>query len=119
MGVRMENHCCDCGLPCLGRTCSLSRVPIAFCDSCGYEPEEFYERGGEILCEDCYVEAELKDAKKVKLNSPCVCAWCEEEVSELYMVENDGVCKECFIDATLEKADPVDADSLVDSCDYC
>ncbi len=118
MGVRIENHCCCCDLPCRGWACNLRRVPITFCDECGYEMNELYDRGGETLCEDCYVEAELKDAEKIEANAFHTCACCGERAEELYIIEGEGVCEDCFIDAALEGAIPVTAESLAEIYDY-
>lgn len=54
-----ENQCCDCatpGYPCLGRSCSLSRVEVHYCDHCEEELDEIYDVDGEELCEECLKE---------------------------------------------------------------
>ena len=30
----VENHCVYCGLPCLGNSCPLIKVPMYYCDIC-------------------------------------------------------------------------------------
>lgn len=64
--VKIENHCCDCavpGYPCRGDSCELRRVPVHYCDKCGYDiPDgEIYEVDGEELCEDCLKEMFRKE----------------------------------------------------------
>ena len=113
MGVRIEYNCCCCDLPCRGAACSLRNVPVPFCDECDSEAEEFYERGGDMLCEDCFVEAELEAAEKVESNGSC--AWCGEESEMLYLMDGECVCKECFVEALLESATPVSAERLVEN----
>lgn len=113
MGVRIENHCCCCELPCRGTACSLRRVPVAYCDKCGDDAEKLYERDGGILCEDCFVEAELQVAEKVKSVSGS-CTWCGEESNEFYLIDGEGVCEECFIEDLLEANAPIGADSLAE-----
>ena len=56
---RTENHCVDCGLPCLGRSCPYSHVTVYYCDICGDEGAE-YTIDGEDYCEECAKEY-LKD----------------------------------------------------------
>lgn len=51
--IKIENHCVDCGLPCLGRACPNREVEVHYCDKCGEEVEESFEVDGEELCEDC------------------------------------------------------------------
>ncbi len=56
---RTENHCVDCGLPCLGRSCPYSHITVCYCDICGDEGAE-YTIDGEDYCEECAKEY-LKD----------------------------------------------------------
>lgn len=113
MGVRIEDHCCCCDLPCRGAACSLRRVPVPYCDECDDEAEEFYERDGDVLCEDCFIEAELQAAEKVERSGSC--EWCGEETDTLYLADGESVCKECFVEALLEDSTPIKADRLVES----
>ena len=52
--IRKENHCVDCGLPCLGSTCPHRNVEVVYCDHCGEVIDyEIYDVDGEDWCEDC------------------------------------------------------------------
>lgn len=51
MSRRIENHCVDCGLPCVGNLCAYRNVSVDYCDDCGEEAE--YCVDGEDLCETC------------------------------------------------------------------
>lgn len=55
MSRRIENHCVDCGLPCLGSSCPYRKVPVDYCDQCDGEGAE-YRIDGEDYCEDCVKE---------------------------------------------------------------
>lgn len=116
MGVRIEDHCCCCDLPCRGAACSLRHVPVAYCDKCGDEAEEFYEFGSDLLCEECFVEASLEKAEKVEDSEGC-CEWCDEESKVRYLVDGDKVCRECFVESLLDSSDLVSADKVVDNYD--
>lgn len=52
MSRRIENHCVDCGLPCLGKLCPYRNVPVDYCDDCGDEGAK-YRIEGDDLCETC------------------------------------------------------------------
>lgn len=54
--LRIENHCVDCGIHCLGSICPNRKVEVHYCDKCGEELEEIYEVECEELCEDCLKE---------------------------------------------------------------
>lgn len=60
MSRRIENHCVDCGLPCLGSSCPYRNVPVDYCDGCGDEGAK-YRSDGDDLCEDC-AKARIKEA---------------------------------------------------------
>lgn len=53
-----ENHCVDCGLPCIGSNCPNMNVPVYYCDDCGDEIDfdDVYDVYGDDLCEDCLKE---------------------------------------------------------------
>ena len=57
---RIEDHCVNCGLPCLGGTCSNRNVEVYYCDECDDEITEVYEVDDEELCEDCLKKMFLK-----------------------------------------------------------
>lgn len=59
MSLKIENHCVDCGLPCLGSSCSYRNVRVFYCDACGDEGA-IYRIDGEDYCEECAKEY-LKD----------------------------------------------------------
>lgn len=56
MGVRYEDQCCDCGLPCLGSSCPNKNVPVWYCDRCGDEGVDLYEVDGKEVCEYCAIK---------------------------------------------------------------
>lgn len=60
MSRRIENHCVDCGLPCIGDSCPCRNVVVDYCDDCG-DLGAKYRIDGDDLCDDC-VKARLKDA---------------------------------------------------------
>lgn len=53
--IKIENHCVDCGLPCLGDACPNRNVEVYYCDHCKDEisPDGVYEVDDEHLCEYC------------------------------------------------------------------
>lgn len=112
--VRYENHCCGCQIPCIGSSCSLLSVPVAYCDRCDCEADEFYDTADGLLCEDCYIETELKAAEKVEGSGEC--AFCGEETDERYMLDGEAACHDCFIEA-LREADTVSVERVVEK--YC
>lgn len=52
---RIENECCDCGLPCIYEACKYYRVVRYYCDSCK-EENELYYFDNEELCADCILD---------------------------------------------------------------
>lgn len=48
----IENHCVDCGLPCLGKSCPYIDVLVYYCDDCG-EDGATYRIDGNDCCEEC------------------------------------------------------------------
>ena len=55
--VKFENDCVDCGLPCLGDSCSLRSVKHLYCDECETEVSTLYEYfDGRQLCRECCIE---------------------------------------------------------------
>jgi hypothetical protein len=52
---KIENHCVDCGLPCLGSSCPKRNVTVFYCDKCGDETT-LYHFDDEELCLDCIQE---------------------------------------------------------------
>lgn len=50
--IKIENHCVDCGLPCLGRSCPYLNVQVTYCDECetGYADYRIDEKD---LCREC------------------------------------------------------------------
>lgn len=62
--LKVENQCVDCGLPCLGSSCSYRNVEVYYCDRCGNEcGDEVYDVDGTDLCEYC-----LKDQFRKELD---------------------------------------------------
>ena len=53
---KIENECCDCGLPCLGSSCPNRNVVRYYCDECGDENETLYHFDGEELCRYCLLK---------------------------------------------------------------
>lgn len=68
---KIENHCVDCGLPCLGSSCSYVNVPVYYCDICEVNYAD-YHMDGEDYCSDCAKERlqemfdEMTISEKVK-----------------------------------------------------
>jgi hypothetical protein len=59
--IKYENHCVGCER-CQGSSCRNRRVPVCYCDKCGYEIEgDIYDVDGQDLCEDCLKEMFKKD----------------------------------------------------------
>lgn len=52
---KIENHCVDCGLPCLGSSCPYVNVPVDYCDICGTNYAD-YRMEGEDYCRDCAID---------------------------------------------------------------
>lgn len=48
----IENHCVDCGLPCVS-SCRYKKVAVTHCDVCGGEAA--VQLDGEDLCEKCFL----------------------------------------------------------------
>lgn len=59
--IKIENHCVDCGIHCLGSICPRRRVEVHYCDKCECELEDIYEVDGEELCEECLKEMFRKE----------------------------------------------------------
>jgi hypothetical protein len=59
--TKKEDHCVDCGLPCLGSSCPNRNVLVYYCDQCGEEIGELYEVDGKDLCESCLKDMFKKD----------------------------------------------------------
>jgi hypothetical protein len=53
--IKIENHCVDCGLTCLGAACPYRFVSTYYCDCCKTDEVE-YILDGEHLCEGCAKE---------------------------------------------------------------
>jgi hypothetical protein len=55
--VRIEDRCCQCGLPC-SPYCSCLNVEVHYCDKCGCEISDcdIHPDGEEEYCEYCYYE---------------------------------------------------------------
>lgn len=49
---RIENHCVDCGLPCLGSSCPNRNVRVDYCDNCETNYAKYHVDGND-LCETC------------------------------------------------------------------
>lgn len=60
---RLENHCVDCGLPCMGLACPYYYVPVYYCDECG-EDGAVYHIEDQDLCAECaehYLDSAFQD----------------------------------------------------------
>lgn len=55
--IRIEDRCCQCGLPC-SPYCSCLNVEIHYCDKCGCEISDcdIHEDGENEYCYFCYYE---------------------------------------------------------------
>ena len=56
--VKYENHCVDCGLPCIGDACPNRNVLVHYCDKCNDEiPDgDVYGVDNDDWCESCLKE---------------------------------------------------------------
>ena len=50
--IKYENDCVNCGLPCIGNSCSYINVPHFYCDECTEEAKLYYF-DDEQLCLNC------------------------------------------------------------------
>ena len=50
------NDCCDCGLPCLGKSCPYYEVKHFRCDFCEEEDIKLYDYNGWEICEECLLK---------------------------------------------------------------
>lgn len=48
---RIENHCVDCGLPCLGSGCPNHDVVVYYCDECRHDEVADYRIDDGDYCE--------------------------------------------------------------------
>lgn len=60
--IKIENECCDCGLPCIYESCPYWAVTRFYCDECGDEAE-LYWYDNEQLCLDC-IEKRLERVER-------------------------------------------------------
>lgn len=60
MSKKIENHCVDCDLPCLGNSCPYQNVEVFYCDICGSGRAK-YRVCGDDYCKECMVDF-LKDS---------------------------------------------------------
>ena len=119
MAIEMQNHCNGCDLPCIN--CGRTSVPVAVCDWCGSDEEEFYDIDGEWVCFDCFREDEMNKAKKIPLNSiykgrlVSCCEWCECEADELFIFDGDdaAICEDCF-EEMLRECETISSDTLLE-----
>lgn len=71
MAIIYENHCVDCGLPCLGKSCPNRNVPVRYCDHCDNSYADYYIDGSDYCssCAENYINEVLDDmtiAEKAK-----------------------------------------------------
>lgn len=52
MSKKIENHCVNCDLPCLGNSCSYRNAEVLYCDICG-DVEVAYRIENEDYCKEC------------------------------------------------------------------
>lgn len=53
--VKYENHCCDCGKPCIREACPYYRVAVHYCDNpkCREVLDEIFDVDDGEYCEEC------------------------------------------------------------------
>jgi hypothetical protein len=61
MAIVKENHCVDCGRPCLGAACPNQNVIIKYCDICSDEVNTLYRYENTEYCKECLIESLLMD----------------------------------------------------------
>ncbi len=50
------SECCDCGLPCIYKTCPHYEVEHFQCDFCKEEDVRLYNYNGYEICEECLLK---------------------------------------------------------------
>lgn len=108
--IKYEDRCVGCEMGCRGSFCSNLNVPVACCDWCEGEDEEFYELDGEYLCRDCYIKAMIASAKTKDGGECCGCC---EDAETLYELEGDWLCYNCFIEAIFELDNRITSEQMV------
>ena len=51
-----ESDCCDCGVPCTGKSCKYFSITRYVCDECDAEVDELYWWEGWQICADCVLD---------------------------------------------------------------
>lgn len=51
--IKIENHCVNCQLDCLGESCGKRKVKVAYCDYCDYENYAVCQIADKHLCWEC------------------------------------------------------------------
>jgi hypothetical protein len=54
MGIKYEDCCLQCSVPCVN--CGRKETIVPYCDDCGEDDETIYVFEGEELCLDCIVK---------------------------------------------------------------
>lgn len=114
--VKYVDGCVGCPteMGCLGRSCPYMNMPVACCDRCEDEDEEFYELDGEYLCRDCYIKAMVASAETKSCGE---CDGCCEETETLYELEGNWFCYDCFIEVIFELDNRItDEKMIVSAC---
>lgn len=64
-----ENHCVDCGLPCIGNDCPYKSVEVHYCDYCG--EYAICKIDGEDLCKKCANNYFDEDYNSLSIKEKC------------------------------------------------
>ena len=69
--IKIENHCVQCGLPCLGKKCPKREVKVAYCDLCeiveadfSVEDTDYCESCIEFFLSECFNGLTIRDKAK-------------------------------------------------------
>ncbi len=110
--IKYEDGCVGCPseMGCMGSACPYMNMPVAVCDACECEDEDFYELDGEFLCRDCYIKAMLASAETKNGGE---CCGCIEDADTLYELDGDWLCRKCFIEAIFEIDNHITSEQLV------
>lgn len=54
--IYYTNDCCDCGLPCIYKSCPYYKVQHCECDFCRNQDVKLYNYNGYGICEECLLK---------------------------------------------------------------
>lgn len=63
MAIEYEDNCVGCGIV----PCNHCKKLVMYCDHCGEAFDELFWFGDDQICEECYRDESINNAKKVTL----------------------------------------------------